>query len=234
MQQRILIGIITQVGKTMLIFRPALKNECRSEENYSWSAKPAITSNGEHCLFSLSWLSLTPLSISLLYDSLFLTLTLYLSLLLLCTLSHNLTSYPLSPPLSILLPSLFLSSLALSLSSISLYLLFVFPLSLYHTPPLFSPHSLSFSSRTLPHSSLAYLTLSHSFLSLSSLSHTLSFPLSLTHSPSFSHSLFISPLTPSFLSLSPSPLSHTHSLFSLLSLSLSLSASASMLVTFMS
>jgi hypothetical protein len=49
MQPRILIGIITQVGKTMLIFRPALKNECRSEENYSWSAKPAITSNGEHC-----------------------------------------------------------------------------------------------------------------------------------------------------------------------------------------
>ena len=48
MQHRILIGINTQVGKTMLIFRPALKNECRSEENYSWSAKPAITSNGEH------------------------------------------------------------------------------------------------------------------------------------------------------------------------------------------
>jgi len=52
MQHRILIGINTQVGKTMLIFRPALKNECRSEENYSWSAKPAITSNGEHiCLY---------------------------------------------------------------------------------------------------------------------------------------------------------------------------------------
>ena len=50
MQHRILIGINTQVGKTMLIFRPALKNECRSEENYSWSAKPAITSNGEHCM----------------------------------------------------------------------------------------------------------------------------------------------------------------------------------------
>jgi hypothetical protein len=33
-----------------LLPRPALKNECRSEENYSWSAKPAITSNGEHCL----------------------------------------------------------------------------------------------------------------------------------------------------------------------------------------
>ena len=49
MQDRILIGINTQVGKTMLIFRPALKNECRSEENYSWSAKPAITINGE-CL----------------------------------------------------------------------------------------------------------------------------------------------------------------------------------------
>jgi hypothetical protein len=48
MQHRILIGINTQVGKTMLIFRPALKNECRSEENYSWSAKPANTSNGEH------------------------------------------------------------------------------------------------------------------------------------------------------------------------------------------
>jgi hypothetical protein len=44
MQHRILIGINTQVGKTMLIFRPALKNECRPEENYSWSAKPAITS----------------------------------------------------------------------------------------------------------------------------------------------------------------------------------------------
>jgi hypothetical protein len=53
MQHRILIGINTQVGKTMLIFPPALKNECRSEENYSWLAKPAITSNGEHCvLFS--------------------------------------------------------------------------------------------------------------------------------------------------------------------------------------
>jgi hypothetical protein len=26
----------------------ALKNESWSEENYSWSAKPAITSNGEH------------------------------------------------------------------------------------------------------------------------------------------------------------------------------------------
>jgi hypothetical protein len=52
MQHRILIGINTQVGKTMLIFRPALKNECRSEENYSWSAKPAITSNGEHCIGS--------------------------------------------------------------------------------------------------------------------------------------------------------------------------------------
>ena len=49
MQHRILIGINTQVGKTMFIFRPALKNECRSEENYNWSAKPAITSNGEHC-----------------------------------------------------------------------------------------------------------------------------------------------------------------------------------------
>ena len=48
MQHRILIEINTQVGKTMLIFRPALKNECQSEENYSWSAKPAITSNGEH------------------------------------------------------------------------------------------------------------------------------------------------------------------------------------------
>jgi hypothetical protein len=48
MQHRILIEINAQVGKTMLIFRPALKNECRSEENYSWSAKPAITSNGEH------------------------------------------------------------------------------------------------------------------------------------------------------------------------------------------
>jgi hypothetical protein len=47
MQHRILIGINTQVGKTMLIFRPALKNECRSEENYSWSAMPAITSHGE-------------------------------------------------------------------------------------------------------------------------------------------------------------------------------------------
>ena len=47
MQHRILIGINTQVGKTMLIFRPALKNECRSEENYSWWAKSAITSNGE-------------------------------------------------------------------------------------------------------------------------------------------------------------------------------------------
>ena len=46
---RILIGINTQFGKTMLIFQPALKNECRSEENYNWSAKPAITSNGEHC-----------------------------------------------------------------------------------------------------------------------------------------------------------------------------------------
>ena len=45
MQHRNLIEINTQVGKTMLIFRPALKNECRSEENYSWSAKPAITSN---------------------------------------------------------------------------------------------------------------------------------------------------------------------------------------------
>ena len=41
-----------QVGKAMLIFRPALKNECRSEENYSWSAKLAITSNGEHCIMS--------------------------------------------------------------------------------------------------------------------------------------------------------------------------------------
>jgi hypothetical protein len=41
MQHRILIRINTQVGKTMLIFRPALKNECRSEENYSWLAKPA-------------------------------------------------------------------------------------------------------------------------------------------------------------------------------------------------
>ena len=50
MQHRILIGINTQVGKTMLIFRPAMKNECRSEENYSWSAKLAIISNGEHCL----------------------------------------------------------------------------------------------------------------------------------------------------------------------------------------
>jgi hypothetical protein len=50
MQHRILIGINTQVEKTMLIFRPALKNECRSEENYSWSAKPAITSDGEHCI----------------------------------------------------------------------------------------------------------------------------------------------------------------------------------------
>jgi hypothetical protein len=40
--------INAQVGKTMLIFRPALKNECRLEENYSWSAKPAITNNGEH------------------------------------------------------------------------------------------------------------------------------------------------------------------------------------------
>jgi hypothetical protein len=54
MQHIILIGINTQVGKTMLIFRPALKNECRSEENYSWSAKPAITSNGEHCI-RISW-----------------------------------------------------------------------------------------------------------------------------------------------------------------------------------
>ena len=53
MQHRILIGINTQVGKTMLIFRPALKNECWSEENYSWSAKPAITSNGEHCDVSI-------------------------------------------------------------------------------------------------------------------------------------------------------------------------------------
>ena len=50
MQHRILIGINTQVGKTMLIFRPALKNECRSEENYNWLVKPAITSNGEHWL----------------------------------------------------------------------------------------------------------------------------------------------------------------------------------------
>ena len=48
MQHIILIGINTQAGETMLIFRPALKNECRSEENYSWSAKLAITSNGEH------------------------------------------------------------------------------------------------------------------------------------------------------------------------------------------
>ena len=54
MQHRILIGINTQVGKTMLIFRPALKNECRSEENYSWAAKPAITSNGEHSTFIIS------------------------------------------------------------------------------------------------------------------------------------------------------------------------------------
>jgi hypothetical protein len=53
MQHRILIGINTQVGKTMLIFRPALKNDCRSEENYSWSAKPAITSNGEHWINNL-------------------------------------------------------------------------------------------------------------------------------------------------------------------------------------
>jgi hypothetical protein len=50
MQHRILIRINTQVGKTMLIFRPALKNECRSEENYNWLAKPANTGNGEHCL----------------------------------------------------------------------------------------------------------------------------------------------------------------------------------------
>ena len=55
MQHRILIGINTQVGKTMLIFRPALKNECRSEENYSWSAKQAITSNGEHCCLTWSF-----------------------------------------------------------------------------------------------------------------------------------------------------------------------------------
>jgi hypothetical protein len=48
MQHMILIGINTQVGKMMLIFRPALKNESWSEENHSWSAKPAITSNGEH------------------------------------------------------------------------------------------------------------------------------------------------------------------------------------------
>jgi hypothetical protein len=48
MQHIILIGINTQVGKMMLIFRPALKNESWSEENYSWSAKPAITSHGEH------------------------------------------------------------------------------------------------------------------------------------------------------------------------------------------
>jgi hypothetical protein len=54
MQHRILIEINTQVGKTMLIFRPALKNECRSEENYSWSAKPAITSNGEHWIITTS------------------------------------------------------------------------------------------------------------------------------------------------------------------------------------
>jgi hypothetical protein len=54
MQHRILIEINTQIGKTMLIFRPALKNECRSEENYSWSAKPAITSNGEHWIIITS------------------------------------------------------------------------------------------------------------------------------------------------------------------------------------
>jgi hypothetical protein len=48
MQHMILIGINTQVGKMMLIFRPALKNESWSKENYNWSAKPAITSNGEH------------------------------------------------------------------------------------------------------------------------------------------------------------------------------------------
>jgi hypothetical protein len=41
MQHIILIGINAQVGKMMLIFRPALKNESWSEENYSWSAKPA-------------------------------------------------------------------------------------------------------------------------------------------------------------------------------------------------
>ena len=58
MQHRILIGINTQVGKTMLIFRPALKNECRSEENYSWSAKPAITINGE-CLKNIVYVGET-------------------------------------------------------------------------------------------------------------------------------------------------------------------------------
>ena len=62
MQHRILIGINTQVGKTMLIFRPALKNECWSEENYSWSAKPAITSNGEHWLehYAFVWIFIVP------------------------------------------------------------------------------------------------------------------------------------------------------------------------------
>ena len=52
MQHRILIGINTQVGKMMLIFRPALRNECRPEDKYSWSAKLAITSNGEHWVFN--------------------------------------------------------------------------------------------------------------------------------------------------------------------------------------
>ena len=62
MQHMILIGINMQVGKTMLIFRPALKNECQSEENYSWSVKPAITSNGEHRLehYAFVWIFIVP------------------------------------------------------------------------------------------------------------------------------------------------------------------------------
>jgi hypothetical protein len=49
MQHRILIGINTQVGKTMLIFRPALKNECRSEENYNQQWRTLVTVNQIRC-----------------------------------------------------------------------------------------------------------------------------------------------------------------------------------------